>query len=96
MTLQPQTIKFANGDTLSAGDTFYYVSPELHDGTIETCIVDSIWHPEYYYGEKIRFKPHSRCEWCFVYKQYFERENPTCFLRYDDAKKQAESQLYTH
>lgn len=90
----PQTIEFANGSTLSVGDTFYYVSPELHDGTIETNVVESIWHKNNLYGERIRFIPEGKSYYHFVYKQFFERENPTCFLNYEEAKKQAELQLY--
>lgn len=89
------TIAFANGKTLSVGDTFYYVSPELHDGTIQVCTVDSFWPPEYYYGEKIRFTVPTRSEWMFVYKQFFERENPTCFLTYAAAYKKADEQRHT-
>lgn len=88
------SITFANGQTLAVGDTFYFVDPELHDGTIKFFTVDSFWPADPYYGEKIRCTSKERSEWLFVHKEYFERTHPTCFLNYSDAKEQANSQLH--
>jgi len=91
-----QSITFANGQTLSVGDTFYFVHPEMHDGSITECHVDSFWPAVEHYGDCIRHTTTERpSQWHFVYKQFFERENPTCFVNYDDAKKQADSQRYS-
>lgn len=89
------TITFANGKTLSVGDTFYYVHPECHDGTIVECLVDSFWPEEYFYGDRIRFTTKEKSMWQFVYKQFFEREHPTCFVELDAAILQAKSQMYS-
>lgn len=89
------TIVFENGKTLSVGDTFYYVHPEYHDGTIVECLVDSFWPEEPFYGTRIRFTTNKKSMWQFVYKQFFEREAPTCFFDYLAAKAAAEHQKYT-
>ena len=88
-------ITFANGKTLSVGDTFYFVHPEYHDGTIVECLVDSFWPEEYFYGDLIRFTTNKKSMWQFAYKKYFERESPTCFLDFADAQKAAAELLYT-
>lgn len=89
------TITFANGQTLSVGDTFYFVNPNMHDGSFDFCYVDSFWPAVEHYGDCIRHTTNRRSEWCFSYKQFFERENPTCFVNFEDAKRQADSQRYS-
>lgn len=93
--MDKQFITFANGRTLSVGDTFYFVNPQMHDGTFIECRVDSFWPAVEQYGECIRHTLPNRSEFAFSYKEFFERKNPTCFLNYDDAKQQADSQRYS-
>lgn len=88
------SITLATGQTLSVGDTFYYVHPEYHDGTIEEYIVDSFWPGDPQFGDRIRFAHIGSTGWSFVYQEFFERTRPTCFVRYADAKDQADDQLY--
>lgn len=91
------SIMLSTGQTLNIGDTFYFVHPEYHDGTIEEYVVDSFWPGDPRYGHRIRIACSGSTGWSFVYQEFFERANPTCFIRYDDAKHQAGNQLYcTH
>lgn len=89
-----QTIVFKNGETLSIGETFYYVDPCLHGGEITECLVDSFFHGDPKFGELIRFTVKGKSFWMFAHKQFFERENPTCFLRYADAEACANELRY--
>lgn len=89
------SITLTTGQILNVGDTFYYCSPEYHDGTIEEYIVDSFWSGNSRFGCRIRFACKGFMDWAFVYQDFFERANPTCFVRYADAKAHAKEQLYT-
>lgn len=88
------SIMLATGQILNVGDTFYYCSPEYRDGTIESFSCDSFWPGDTQYGLRIRCTSEGRSEWLFVWQNFFERNNPTCFVRYADAKARAEEQLY--
>lgn len=86
-------ITLKDGNTLDVGDYFYYVPPELHDGTIEKHKVDYINEKAENY--QIRFIPKGKSCFYYVEKDFFERENPTCFISYEKAKQKAENQKYT-
>lgn len=90
------SITFSNGKTLNIGDTFYFFHPENHDGIVQECVVDSFWPEEPFYGDRIRFTTKQKSMWLFAYKQFFEREKPTCFLNYEDAKTAAENDKYSY
>lgn len=87
------SIMLATGQTLNVGDTFYFVSPEYHDGTIEEFTVDSFWPGDQQYGVRIRIMSKNRSDYSFVWQEFFERRFPTCFVNYSDAKLHADNNL---
>lgn len=65
------SITLTTGQILNVGDTFYYCSPEYHDGTIEEYIVDSFWPGDSRFGCRIRFACKGFMDWAFVYQDFF-------------------------